>query len=234
MSKNKLRLFPLIMLITGAIDSIRNLPATALFGEKLLFFYALASICFLFPVALVSAHLAAHHPKKGGVFVWVKMAFGERAAFFAIWLQWINTLVWYPTILSFIAGILAYLIDPQLVNNRVYLVTVIIGTFWLLSIFNLQGIKNSARFASVCAVIGLIIPVSLILTLALAWLLLGHPSYIHLNPYNIFPHKEQVDSWLSFTAIITSFLGIELATVHINSVNNAKKPFLRPYCSALF
>lgn len=227
MTNNKLRLFPLVMLITGAIDSIRNLPATALFGENLLFFYALSAITFLFPVALISAHLAAHHPKKGGVFVWANMGLGERAGFFAIWLQWINTLVWYPTILSFIAGILAYLIDPPLIGNKTYLMSVIMGTFWLLTLLNLSGIKQSARFAAACGIIGLLIPVCLILLLACLWLILGHPSYIHINLHTLLPHSHHTESWISLTAIITSFLGIELATVHINSVNNAKKTFPR-------
>ncbi|AHE66479.1 hypothetical protein Loa_00920 [Legionella oakridgensis ATCC 33761 = DSM 21215] len=40
-SSEKISVFALVLLITGAIDSIRNLPATALFGSSLIF-----SLCF--------------------------------------------------------------------------------------------------------------------------------------------------------------------------------------------
>src|ERR1700741_5350973 len=88
--------FALVMLITGAIDSIRNLPATALFGSTLIFFFIFSALIFLIPVALISAELSSTwSEEEGGIYSWVKHAFGENIAFFTIWLQWINTLVWY-------------------------------------------------------------------------------------------------------------------------------------------
>src|ERR1700723_1915810 len=99
----KLNSFALTLLITGAIDSIRNLPAAALFGSTLIFFFIFSAIVFLIPTALVSAELAASM-EEGGIYQWSRSAFGNRVGFLAVWLQWINNVVWFPTILSFIAG----------------------------------------------------------------------------------------------------------------------------------
>ena len=96
--------FALVMLIIGAVDNIRNLPAAALFGSTLIFFFVFSAIVFLIPTALVSAELASSWTDKGGICYWVKLAFGDRSAFMAIWLQWIANLVWFPTILSFYCG----------------------------------------------------------------------------------------------------------------------------------
>src|ERR1700760_1231064 len=93
---------PLTLLIIGAIDSIRNLPATALFGSSLIFFFIFSAIVFLIPAALVSAELSSTWTEKSGIYYWTKLAFGEKTGFVAIWLQWINTMVWFPTILSFL------------------------------------------------------------------------------------------------------------------------------------
>lgn len=41
-----LSLFVLVMLITGSVDSIRNLPVVALFGSQLIFFYIFSAIVF--------------------------------------------------------------------------------------------------------------------------------------------------------------------------------------------
>lgn len=220
-----LNVFVLAMLITGAIDSIRNLPATALFGTALIFFFTFASVIFLIPTAFVSAELTATWSEKGGIYQWVRLAFGERAAFMAVWIQWISNVAWFPTILSFIAGTAAYLIDPALAQNKYFLVSIILATFWFLTIINLLGIQTSAAFASYCTLFGMIIPVALIILFAIIWLAIGHPMQIHFNASNIIPRFDNPDNWISLTAIMTAFLGMELATVHIRDVKNPQKTF---------
>lgn len=217
--------FALVMLITGAIDSIRNLPATALFGSSLIFFFAFSAIIFLIPAALVSAELSSHSTEKSGVFHWIHMAFGEKTAFLAIWLQWVNTMVWFPTILSFIAGTATYIINPELAQNKIFLVSVILSTFWILTLINLKGLHFSAKFSSFCAVIGMIIPMLLIIGLAILWIILGKPLQINFGMSDIFPTLSHTENWISLTAIMTAFLGIELATVHIKEVANPQKAF---------
>ena len=222
-----LSIFTLSMLIKVSIDSIRNLPATALFGTTLIFFCIFAAIVFLIPTALVSAELASKWTKRGGIFYWVEQAFGEKMAFLAIWLQWINTMVWYPTILAFIAGTAAFLIDPKLAENKIYLVSVILIVFWTLTLLNLRGINTSAKFASFCAVVGMIIPMLLIITIAGVWLFSGNPTQIHINAHSLIPQLNHTDSWISLTAIMAAFLGMELATVQVNNLDNAQKAFPR-------
>jgi glutamate:GABA antiporter len=217
----------LMLLMTGAIDSIRNLPATALFGSALIFFFIFSAIVFLIPVALVSAELASHSTEKSGIFHWVHLAFGKKIAFFAIWLQWINTMVWFPTVLSFIAGTATYFLNPSLAQNKLYLVTVILTTFWFLTWVNLKGIHFSAKFASFCAIVGMIIPMGLIVALAILWLMLGNPSQIHFTMNDIIPSLSHSGDWISLTAIMTAFLGVELATVHIKDVANPQRTFPR-------
>ncbi|MGQ3892575.1 amino acid permease [Legionella sp. CNM-4043-24] len=227
-SSEKISVFALVLLITGAIDSIRNLPATALFGSSLIFFFTLSAIVFLIPVALVSAELSSTwSEEEGGIYSWVKHAFGENVAFFTIWLQWINTMVWYPTILSFIAGTLAYLINPELAQNKYYLIAVILTVFWSLTLLGLSGLRASAAFASICAIVGMILPMALIILLAVIWIIQGNPIAIDLSLKNLIPHWHDSQSWVSLTAIMTSFLGMELAAVHVRNVRDPQRNFPR-------
>lgn len=227
-SSSKISMFTLVLLITGAIDSIRNLPTTALFGPSLIFFFIVAALIFLIPVALVAAELSSTWPEEeGGVYSWVQHAYGENWAFLTIWLQWINTIIWYPTILSFIAGTLAYLINPHLADSKLYLIAVIIITFWSLTFLGLKGLRASATFASVCAIAGMILPMAFIILLALIWLLQGHPLAIEINSSTLLPNWSDTHSWASLTAIMTSFLGMELAAVHVRQVRNPQHNFPR-------
>jgi amino acid transporter len=217
----------LVLLISGAIDSIRNLPTTALFGSSLIFFFIFSAIVFLIPTALISAELSASHPNKSGIYHWTYLAFGENIALLSVWLQWINTMVWFPTILSFIAGTATYFIDPHLAQNKIILVSIILITFWLMTLINLKGIQTSANFANICSFIGMIIPMILIISLAVIWIITKKPLQIQFLAGDLLPSLTRSDNWISLTAIMTSFLGMELATVHINHVNNPQKTFPR-------
>lgn len=221
---NKLNTFALTLLITGAIDSIRNLPAAALFGSTMVFFFVFAAIIFLIPTALVSAELTAN-VDEGGIYQWSRLAFGDRIGFLAIWLQWINNLVWFPTILSFIAGTAAYLINPALASSKTYMVSMVLALFWFLTLINLRGVRTSAKFTSFCTITGLILPMILIISLLIVWLAAGHPVQIHLSPTTIFPSLHQNENWMALTAIMLSFTGMELAAVHIKDVHKPHTTF---------
>jgi amino acid transporter len=222
---NKISLFSLVLLIVAAIDSIRNLPATAIFGSSLIFFFLFSAIVFLIPISLVAAEFSSRYSVQGGVFHWVRHAFGEKTALVAIWLQWINTMVWYPTILSFIAGTAAYLFDPALAQKKEFLVSVILVVFWGLTLLNLRGIHVSARINSVCSIIGLIIPMFFLIILGLTWMILGKPLQVEFTTQTIFPTFAGAENWISLIAIMASFLGMELAGVHVGDISNPQKNF---------
>lgn len=224
----KISVLALILLITGAIDSVRNLPAAALFGSSLIFFFLLSAIIFLIPVALVSAELASTwSEEEGGIYSWVKAAFGENIAFFSIWLQWVNTVVWYPTILSFIAATLAYLINPNLAQNKTYLIAVILIIFWSLTFLGQRGLRASAKFAGFCAIIGLLLPIGFFIVLAAIWVIQGKPIAIEFSLNSMIPHWGDSQSYASLTAVMTSFLGMELAAVHVRNIHNPQRNFPR-------
>ena len=227
-SSEKISVMALVLLITGAIDSIRNLPMTALFGSTLIFFLLLAAVIFLIPVALVSAELSSTwSEEEGGVYSWVRDAFGETMAFITIWLQWVNTMVWYPTILLFIAGTFAYLINPSLAEHKGYLISITLGVFWSLTVLGLTGLRASAAFAGFCAFAGMIVPMAFLIILALVWLIQGHPIAIDLSFDQLIPHFDKGQSCASITAMVTSFLGMELAAVHVRSVRDPQRNFPR-------
>lgn len=225
-STQKIGTLALTLLITGSIDSIRNLPVTALFGTSLIFFFIFAAVFFLIPSALVSAELAAN-VSEGGIYHWARRAFGEKVGFLAIWLQWINVVVWFPSMLSFIAGTAAYLIDPALAQNKLFLITSIIVIFWSVTLINLRGMHMSSRFASICTILGLIIPMSLIIIMLAAWLLGGHPVQLHFTLSNMLPNFSSIDNWFSLIGIMLGFAGMELACVHIKDVDQPTKTFPR-------
>lgn len=223
----KISFFSLVILIIAAIDNIRNLPAAALFGSELIFFFIFSAVVFLIPTALVAAELSSAFPEKGGVYQWVEMAFGKRWAMVAIWLQWINTMVWYPSMLSFIAGTLAYLIDPVLAENKTFLLTTILTVFWSLTLINMRGLHVSALINNICALMGTIVPLIALIIFGIAWVISGKEVQISMESANLIPPLSSSTSWISLIAIMASFLGIELSGVHVNDISRPQRNFPR-------
>jgi amino acid transporter len=73
-------------------------------------------------------------------------------------MQWVHNVAWYPVILSFVATTLAYAIAPNLIENKAYVISVILFSFWGMTLLNYLGIKVSSWFSSVGVISGTIIP----------------------------------------------------------------------------
>ncbi len=219
----KISLFSLVLLIVAAIDSIRTLPTTALFGSSLLFFFFLSAAIFLIPVAFISAEFASRFPEKGGIYYWIRAAFGDRTGVLAVWLQWINTMVWYPTMLLFIAGTAAYLIDPSLAQNKIFLLVSTLAVFWGLTLLNLRGIQVSARLNALCGTIGTLVPMLFLIALGGWWIFSGNPIAIQYE--GVLPQGDWMKQGAALVTIMASFLGMELSGVHVGDIDNPKKNF---------
>ncbi len=214
------------ILIATAVASVRGLPAMAGYGWASIFLYVLPAIVFMIPVALVAAELASGW--KGGVFVWVKEAFGERMGFSAIWQQWIQNVVWYPAQLAFFASALAYVFNPALANNGLFTGFVILVVYWFSTLIAFRGVKAFAGVSKWGFIAGTIVP-SLGLVL-FALLFLSSGGHSSLPPASQGPWLPTWTGLASIVLIVSNFLsyaGMEMNAVHVNEMDKPARNFPR-------
>lgn len=226
-STQRINVFTLTMITSAFVMSIRNLPTLSVSGLHIIFFCLLAAIGFVFPLALVSAELASGWPKEGGVYAWVKEAFGERLGFLAIWLQWVENLVWFPTALSFAGSTLAYFFFPELSNNKYFLIAFILIVYWGTTLLNLKGMKISGRISTVCVIVGSIIPTIFLVVLCIIYLKNGKPIQLdfHGGFKSYFPNMSEMRNIVIFLSFAFSFSGLEASAVHVNVVENPQRNY---------
>ncbi len=223
--KKVLSVFSLVMINIIAVDSLRTLPLSAKLGYSLIFYYLVAALIFFIPVALVAAELATAYPHTGGIYVWVREAFGKRVAFLTIWLQWIYNVVWYPTMMAFIAATLSYLIAPELANNKIYLLTTVVSLFWLFTLLNCFGMKLSSLISILGASLGTLLPMLLIITLAILWLIQGKPL---ATPYHSWlPDFTSLGNFSLFAIVLFGLIGMEMSAVHAEEVKDPQRDYPR-------
>lgn len=225
--KRILSVFSLVMINVIAVDSLRTLPISAKLGFSLVSYYALAALVFFVPVALVAAELATAYPSTGGIYIWIREAFGKRTAFMTIWLQWIYNVFWYPTIMAFVVATMAYLFDPNLANHKLYLLSTMIGLFWLFTFLNCQGMKTSTLISTLGACLGTIIPMLVIALLGFIWIFTGHPLATPLTETSWLPDVTSLGNFSLFTAVLFGLLGMEMSAVHAEEVKNPQRDYPR-------
>ncbi len=219
-----LSVFTLVMINVIAVDSLRTVPITAKLGLPLISYYALAAIAFFIPVALVAAELATTYPRNGGLYIWIKEAFGQRTGFASIWLQCIYNLIWFPTILLFIASTCAYLIDPHLAHNKTFLTTTIISLFWLFTGLNCLGLRVASIISTIGAILGTLIPMIGIIIMAAIWLIQGH-SPVNEFHTSLLPEFSSFHPFSMFVVVLFGLIGIEMSAVHAGDVKNPQKDY---------
>ena len=235
-TRNYLSAGTLTLMIVASVISLRGLPMMAKEGLSMLFYILFAVVLFLLPASLVSAELgSAFSNRDGGVYMWVKSAFGPGWGFTAIWLQWIQNVIWYPTVLGFAAGSLAYLPGrPALAANGTYCGLVVIITFWSATLFALKGTRTVGAVTKYGVLLGTIIPGVFIILLGLFWFFKGMPlafldpetvsGALHAHP-SFFPHISGLSSVAFLAGIILLFAGVEVQAVHVTEMRDPARQF---------
>lgn len=220
------------LICISAVLGLRNLPLMAGQGLAAIFYYVSAAVLFFIPVALVCAELGSGWPQAGGVYAWVREAFGERLGFFAIWLHWIEGVVCLPLFAFFSAYIAIYLINPGSIgftNETFWMMQALI---WTLTIVNYFSPKISDRFSELGTFFGTLLPSLIIIVLGIVWLLKGEPILLDSTPGSIIPQLNFND--LSFfSGVILSFAGVEVAAYHMREIVNPKRTYSKAIMLAI-
>lgn len=224
-SSKTLSIFSLVMINVIAVDSLRTLPISGQYGLSVIFYYILAAICFFIPSALVSAELATGWPKTGGIYIWVREAFGKPVSFVTIWLQWLYNVCWYPTILALVAATVAYIFNPKLANSTFYTLSVVMAVFWGATLLNCLGMKASSHLINATAVMGTIVPMIFVAILGIVWVALGHKIEFNTNWNSLLPDLSQLNNLVLLTAMLYGLVGMELAAMHAQDAKNPKKDY---------
>lgn len=228
----KLGVATLAIMNVTAVVSLRGLPAEAEYGISSAFYYLFAAIVFLIPTSFVAAELAAmFQDKQGGVFRWVGEAFGKKTGFLAIWLQWVESTIWYPTVLTFGAVSLAFIgmdssEDMTLASNKIYTLVVVLAIYWAATLISLKGLGWVSKVAKIGGLVGTIIPAALLVVLAIIYLASGGKSQMDFGG-DFFPDITKFDNLVLASGIFLFYAGMEMTGIHVKDMENPSRNYPR-------
>lgn len=224
-----LGVFSLAMMSVAGIFTLRTLPLMAGYDLSAIFYYLVAALLFFIPSALVCAELAAGWPKTGGLYVWIREAFGARFGFLAIWLEWTNTIISLPATLAFIVATFVYAFNPTLANNHEFMFLTMVAILWGSTFLNFLGIKYSSWFSTAGLLLGTMIPCFFIIALAIFWLYQGQPIQMAFSWKAFIPHNG-FHSSAFLVGLLLGYAGMQVAGFHAQETKDPQ----RDYPKAIF
>ncbi|WP_404363050.1 amino acid permease [Corallococcus coralloides] len=208
------------LLSASAVINLTNVAAMSEYGLGSVVLYILPALVFLLPAAFTAAELGSTW--HGGVFTWVHEALGEKWAFCAAWQQWVQNIIFYPLLLSFAAGNLAYIVSPGLALNGPFNGTFVLGGFGLCAAVALHGVGRASRFSVWGVVLGIVVPTVLLTVLAVVYLLSGHASATPLEASHLLPPWSGIGGLVLVVGNFLAYGGVEVSAVHVREMKDAR------------
>ena len=209
-----LRQRDLVLFTVSAILLLDTLTAAASVGTPALFWWLLLGLVFFVPFAFVCAEMGCSYPEQGGIYAWIRDAFGGRWASRATWCYWVNTAVWLPAIFILFAGIFTQLFAPGLSLHWQILIG--LGLTWLAVAVNIVTLEVGKWIPN----LGAILKVLIFLTIIIGALVhVGRHGMA--NPLNLASIAPDWSSSLQYIpAIIYGMLGFELVSAGSAEMRN--------------
>ncbi|GAA0744836.1 APC family permease [Clostridium oceanicum] len=221
----KIGLWDLVFMNVSALFGIRWIAKSTAssFGLGLGAIPAWFIFAFIFfvPASLICAELASTYPRDGGLYEWVKEAYGEKSGFMVSWLNWTSKLFWYSSFLTFLMVNVAYVLGkPELAGNKIFVLVCSLVIFWVLSAISTKGMSFAKIFTNIGA-LGSTVPTILLIAMAfIAVIAFGYKPASTYTVSTLMP-KLNMDSLVAISAVMFGLSGAETTA---NFVTEMDKP----------
>lgn len=212
-----LRTLDVTLFSVCAILVIDQLAAASAIGPSAVFWWFATLLLFFVPYGLISAELGTAYPEEGGIYAWVRRAFGPRWGARASWLYWINVALWMPSVYVLFAGMLAQMFAPDL--SLWAKIAVGVGMTWVTVYVNIIALQTGKWIPNLGAVIKALI----MLSIAAGGFLYAarHGVANDLSLSNMAPTW---DAGLAFLPVIVyCFMGFELMSGASEEMRNPRR-----------
>ncbi len=208
-----MRLRDVVLFNITAIVGLRWLTtAASQFGLASLSLWLVAMLIFFLPSAVAVRELADIDPGAGGIYRWVRRAFGPLHGFVAGWGYWVNNLFYFPSLLVATAAIAAYAAGPRFVrlgDDPWFIAALSLAGLWIAVGMNLVGLRVGKRLQNLGGY-GTWIPASIFVLLALASLV-TRGSATPFSARGLLPASFDLPSINLFATMTFALAGLELA-----------------------
>ena len=128
--KKTFGLFSMVLFSVSAILVADTVASSAAIGVQGLGFWLILGLFFFIPYGFITAELGSAWPDEGGIYVWVKEAFGPGFGTVTSWMYWVNTALWAPSVFVLFVGSLEVAFGVDV--TPVWEAAIVIALVWVI------------------------------------------------------------------------------------------------------
>jgi amino acid transporter len=208
----------LVLFTVCAILTIDTLASSAAMGAAWFSWWFITMTVFFIPYGLITAELGSAWPGEGGVYVWVREAFGPRWGSMVAWMYWINNAYWIPSVYLIFAGTFGQIFLKT--HSPWQEAGIAIVLTWLTVLVGIVRLEVSKWLPNVGAVVKALIFLALGV-LGLSALLHGKSAATDFSLASFVPKWN--DSLAYLPALLYSTFGFELMSSAGGEMRNPKR-----------
>ena len=169
---------------------------------------------------MISAELGTTYQSEGGMYDWVKRAFGPKWAARVAWNYWINFPLWIASLAVAVTDVVAGIFEIEL--SMFWLLILQLGYTWLVSFLGTQRIGESKWIVNIGTFFKIAFMVCLGLLGVYVYVKTGESANPITSVADLLPTLDLAG--LSFlSVIIFNFLGFEVVATFAEDMENPKK-----------
>lgn len=218
--KKKFRLFDAILGTVCLTLVCESVMPTAAIGNTQYFWWILLLIGFCLPYGMITAELGTTYPSEGGMYDWVKRAFGPKWAGRVAWNYWVNFPLWISSLAVAVTDIIAGMFDVQL--SVWVLLLIQLAYIWLVTFLSTKRIGESKEVVN----LGTALKVFLLLGIGIlgiySFVKTGHSANPITSARDLFPTLD-FESLSFISIIIFNFMGFEVVGTWVSDMDEPKK-----------
>ena len=217
--KKKFRLMDAILGTVCLTLVCESVMPTAAIGNTQYFWWILLLVAFCLPYGMISAELGTTYQGDGGLYDWVKRAFGPKWAGRVAWNYWINFPLWIASLAVAVTDIVAGMFDIEL--NIFVILILQLAYIWLVTFLGTKRVGESKAVVNIGTAFKIILLLGIGALGIYSVLKTGHSA----NPINgigdIIP-KFNLENMSFISIILFNFMGFEVVGTWANDMENPK------------
>lgn len=220
--KKVLGFWDLALFTFCAVFGVEAIATSAAIGPSAISWWLICLIGYFLPFGLIAAELGSTYPEQGGIYIWIRKAFGSRWAARSIWYYWLSLPVWLPAIYIAIADIIGHLFFPGIALWQQVAIGLVM--IWIAVGINLYPLGTSKWIPNMGSLAQFLIVAGMIATAVLFFWKNGHFAN-EITWANIVPNLNAAIVFIP--VIIYNLQGCELISSAAGEMKNPARDIPR-------
>ena len=218
----KFRLFDAVLAAVCIVLVVESAAPAAAIGNSQFFWWIFLLIGFFLPYAMISAELGTAYEDEGGIFDWIKRAFGAKWGSRAAWYYYINFPLWMGSLAVLFTDVIGSVFKLQLgtFSSIVWQLVFI----WAVVTVSCFKISDSKWILNIAAIFKAVLMLAIGILGIYASITRGSAN--DFSPATFVPGLN-IHSLSNISVIIFNFLGFEVVTTFASEMQNPGKEIPR-------